>query len=127
MIVGVVGFYFLLSDINSIISNTIKKEIQFSAKLSMLEKVNENYQLTEETYKEAKQSLFELSENDKFNLDSFYDQFPLVLKEKLKYRVYSNMLEQFSIFHKLKPEQINTIGDSLQNETFEKGKIWLTK
>ena len=121
MIIGVVGFYFLLSDINSIISNTIHKEIQFSARLAMLERVNNSYKLTEKTYKEAKQSLFEVEKRVKFDLEVFYNQFPVILKEKLKYHVYSSMLNRFPIFHKLKPEQINHIGDSLQSETFEKG------
>lgn len=120
MCVGVVGFYFLLSDINSIISSTVGKEMQFSTKLDMLEKVNTSYQLTQATYREARQSLYRLSDRDEFDLKTFYSHFPFHLREDLKYHVYSRMLSQFPLFHKLDADQINRISDALQIETFEK-------
>lgn len=119
MFVGVVGFYFLLSDINSIISSTVLKEMQFSTKLDMLETVNKNYQLHRATYREARESLYRLSEQDEFDLKTFYSHFPFHLKEDLKFHVYSQMLSQFPLFHKLDADQINRICDSLQLETFE--------
>ena len=124
MVIGVVGFYFLLSDINSIISNTVKKEILFSSKLAMLEKVHISYNLADKTYKEAKLSLYKQVDKENFDLDGFYSQFPIFIREELKFHVYSIMLKPFLIFQKLKMDQINRIGDSLQIETFDKSN-WL--
>jgi hypothetical protein len=123
MFVGVVGFYFLLSDINAIISEAVNKEMQFSSKLSMLEKVNESYKLSQETYKEAKISLYQLADSSCVDLPFFYRQFPLKIREELKYAVYNDMLVQFPLFHKLKMEQINRIGDALKFQVFEKSNL----
>jgi len=123
MVVGVVGFYFLLSDINAVISEALNKEARFSAKLSMLEKVNIRYKLSPDTYKEARASLFRLADRTKLDLLFFYGCFPTHIREELKHAQYSAELAQFPLFRKLKPEQLNRIGDALQLEVFEESRL----
>ena len=123
MLIGVVDFYFVLSNINSIISSTIKKDIEFAAKQTMLEKIQKKYMMDPKIYKNAKISLYEEEyRRDTFDLSPFFEKFPKSLREDLKFHVYSKLLFNFPFFRNLESEIINTIGDYLKESTFNKSK-----
>jgi hypothetical protein len=120
MMFGVMGFYFVLSDINAVVSDTVRKDIEFSARLSMLEKIQVKYKLKDEVYKEAKMSLFE----DEFrvvNLDLglFFSKLPSFLREDLKFKVNSLKLKPFPIFKNVERSILNSLGNCLTETTFE--------
>jgi hypothetical protein len=120
MMFGVMGFYFVLSDINAVVSDTVRKDIEFSARLSMLEKVQKKYDLTYDVYKEAKMSLYE----DEFktptlDLKSFYSKFPTFLRVDLKFRVNSIKLKNFPIFKNLDRSIVNILGQCLVETVIE--------
>lgn len=124
MLILVVDFYFVLSNINSIISSTIKKDIEFAAKLSMLEKIEKKYALLPQTYKVAKMSLYEEEyRRDSFDLIPFFGKFPKSLRTDLKYHVYSKLLSSFPFFQNLESEIINSIGDCLKECTFDRSSL----
>lgn len=128
MTVGVMGFYFVLSDINAVVSNAIRKDIEFSARLSMLEKIQIKYQLQPQIYKNAKMSLYE----DEFRVDTldfdfFYSKFPISLREDLKFHVNSQKLSQFCIFKDLDRKIMNRLSECLQEMEFEPSKPDQTK
>jgi hypothetical protein len=123
MISGVMGFYFVLSDINAVVSNAIRKDIEFSAKLSMLEKIQAKYTLTQGVYKDAKISLYE----DEFkvivlDLEPFFKKFPSSIREDLKYNVNSKKLKMFPLFWDLDRSIMNTLGDCLTETVIEPSK-----
>ena len=122
MIIGVFGFFILLSDIHSIVSNKVKKKIHISSKLCILKKLNSTIHLTEGTYKKAKSSLYNRTEAKKFDLQIFYSHFPVRIQKDLKFHVHSLLFRQFQLFNNLSKEQINRIGDSLNYETFKKSE-----
>jgi hypothetical protein len=109
---GVMGFYFVLSDINAVVSNAIRKDIEFSQRLSMLEKIQTKYQLTEEVYKDAKISLYEDEFRvQKLDLQPFFLRFPSSIREDLKFHVNSDKLKMFPIFSDLDRSDMNNLSD----------------
>lgn len=128
MTVGVMGFYFVLSDINAVVSNAIRKDIEFSARLSMLEKIQIKYQLKQDIYKNAKMCLYE----DEFktvelDYDFFYSKFPISLREDLKFHVNSQKLANFALFKDLDRKVMNRLCDCLKEIEFEPSKPHQTK
>jgi hypothetical protein len=123
MLIGVVDFYFVLSNINSIISSTLKMDIEFASKLSMLEKIQKKYTLLPKTYKNAKVCLYEEEyRRDSFDLIPFFEKFPKSLRGDLKFHVYSKLLHNFPFFENLASEIINSIGDCLKESSFKKSR-----
>lgn len=109
------GFYFVLSNINAVVSSTIRKDVEFAARLSMLEKVKKKYGLVEKTYKGAKVSLYESERTDlDFDLQPFFRRFPSSLREDLKFHLNVRKLGSFDIFRNLERSVINTLGDCLK-------------
>ena len=128
MIIGVMGFYFVLSNINSVVSSTVRMDIEFAARLSMLEKIKKKYQLSLPVYKETKRSLFEDEfKSMDFNLNNFFKKFPISLREDLKYHLNVKKLAQFNLFYGLDRSTLNTLGDSLKLLRFEPSKSFNTK
>ena len=124
MMIGVMGFYFVLSDINAVVSDTVRKDIEFSARLSMLEKIQNKYKLTDDVYKQAKMSLYE----DEFrivNLDLkvFLPRLPSFLREDLKFQVNSVKLKEFVIFKNLDRPVLNQLGKCMVETTFEASRL----
>ena len=120
------GFYFVLSDINAVVSDTVRKDIEFSARLSMLEKIQKKYLLTPQVYKMAKMSLFEDGfKTVNLNLKMFYTRYPSFLREDLKFRVNSIKLKQFTMFKNLDRSIVNSIGESMVETTFEPSTFYL--
>lgn len=120
------GFYFVLSNINAVVSNAIQKDIVFSSKLSMLEKIQTKYILTEGVYKDAKISLYE----DEFkvqplDLDSFFCKFPSSIREDLKYNVNFKKLSMFPLLQDLDRSIMNTLGDCLTESMVGPSKTFL--
>ena len=127
MLAGVMGFYFVLSNINAVVSSTVRKDIEFAARLSMLEKIKKKYHVSEPLYKEAKISLYE----DEFkvmdlNLQPFFSKFPISLREDLKYHLNVKKLNSFRVFRSLDRSILNSIGEKLKEISYEPSKICLT-
>jgi hypothetical protein len=123
MLTGVMGFYFVLSNINAVVSSTVRKDIEFAARLSMLEQIKKKYVLNEKVYKEAKISLYE----DEFkpiqvNLTPFFSKFPISLRENLKYHMNIKKLRFFKMFEGLDRKVINSLGKHIKTIKFQASK-----
>jgi hypothetical protein len=124
MIIGVTSFYFVISDINTIISNSVEKGMKFSFCMAKLEKIQKKYLLSNSVYKKARMSIF----NSKPSTDAswkkwFLDQFPMYLQNELKYHIYSKMFSCFEWTSKLTSKTLNLLGDSIREVEFEESKI----
>lgn len=122
IIMGVIGFYFVLSDINSVISTALKEDMNFSSRVTMLEKIQEKYQMNNKVYFKAKRTLFQ-EENQKGDIElrPFFQQFPRSLRQDLKYSVYSKNFELFAFTKYTEPLILNEIGDCMKRQTFRAG------
>ena len=123
MTVGVMGFYFVLSDIHAVVSNAIRKDIEFSSRLSMLEKIQIKYKLNPGVYKKAKMSLY----MDEFKVatldyDFLFSKFPTSLRQDLKFHVNSQKLRPFPLFKNLERKSMNILADALMEMEFDASK-----
>lgn len=114
MIMGVIGFYFVLSDINSIISSTLQSEYNFSSRVTMLEKIQEKYKMDYKVYIQAKRTLFEEERETRvFNIQPFVERFPKFLQLELKYSIYSRDFKNFGVFNYVDPLILAYLGDAV--------------
>lgn len=121
MIIGVIGFYFVVSNINSIISNTIKINMNFTAKISLLDKLQAKYKLNQRFYRMIRKSL--IKEDYKRDVESFkpmFRKFPKYLRRELKYQMYLKVFGNFKILLKLDKNVLNKIGDCSAKLHFQK-------
>lgn len=116
IIIGVIAFYFVLSDINSIISSGIRYDVQFSMRITMLEKIQEKYHMQKSIYLEARRALFnEELHQDKLDLQPFFSHFPRSLRKTLKYSAYSRNFRKCYFSRYVDPLIINCIGDAAKS------------
>lgn len=112
MIIGVIGFYFVVSNINSIISNTIKINMSFTSKISLLNKLKNKYNLDIRFYKMIRSSLIkEDYKRDVENFKPMFQKFPEYLRKELKYQMYLKVFGNFKVLLKLDKNVLNKIGD----------------
>ena len=115
IIIGVIGFYFVVSNINSIISNSIKKNKNFSICMTKLEKLKKKYNIDEKIYKLAKRALIkEDFKKEVFDFVPMMISFPKSLKKKLKYDMYINMFGGFRFLKDLPMETVISIGNKMK-------------
>lgn len=115
MFCGVMGFYFVLSNINAVLSSAIREDVQFAARLSMLERLHKKYTLDAPTYKRAKMSLYEQETNSaRVNLEPFLSNFPSLLRGHLKFHWNAHKLSQFGLFSGLGRALVKTLGNTFQ-------------
>ena len=123
MISGVMGFYFVLSNINTVVSSTVRKDIEFAARLSMLEKIKKKYSISAKLYKEAKVSLYEDEYKPiEVNLKPFFIKFHITLRENLKYFMNLKKLNSFRMFDNLDRSIVNSLGKCIKSVKYEPSK-----
>lgn len=116
MVLGVVSFTFVVSNINSIISQN-KKQIRMKAKnLICLAKIKEDLKLSDELInmatKEISQSTHEIS------AESFKEmiiKFPREQQKKLFYCMYREKLHSINMFRVLSPDVIILLGQVISS------------
>jgi hypothetical protein len=119
MIIGVIGFYFVVSNINSIISNSIKNNMNFTAKITQLDKIRTRYKLNPNFFKMVRQSLIKKDYiQDIDNFKPMFNKFPNYLREELKYKMYLKMFGNFRILLRLEKHVLNKIGDCVKKVHF---------
>lgn len=113
MVVGVIAFYFVLSDINSIISSGIKYDMDFSLRVTMLEKIQEKYRMRTCVYRQAKKTIFSEEEQQQtLDLPPFFRQFPRSLRQSLKFSAYSRDFAKSYFGKYVDPLIVNCLGDA---------------
>ena len=123
IIIGVIGFYFVVSNINSIISNSIKKNKNFTICMTKLEKLKKKYDIDEKIYKLAKRALIkEDFKKEVFDFIPMMVSFPKSLKKKLKYDMYINMFGGFRFLKDLPMETVISIGNKMKEVVYQKSK-----
>lgn len=124
MIIGVIAFYFVVGDINTIISNSVVKGIQVSACMTKLEKIKKKYPISEKMYNDAKIALFNKSSKGLNNVKTFLEHFPRSYQNKLKFHMYSKMFEHFKWLHNLSPNFLSRLGDDTREINLEEGMYY---
>jgi CRP-like cAMP-binding protein len=114
MLLGVVSFTFVVSNINSIISQNKKKVKEQAKNLIFLEKMQKKYNLSNELIRMANREVS--ISNRKFNMDNFQGMikyFPPNLRNELYLSIFKRKLKHINIFTKLPDEVIITLGQAL--------------
>jgi hypothetical protein len=115
MIIGVIGFYFIISAINSYISESIKNKSDLSLNISKLYELKKEYQLSENSFQIVQNSLFQNDVvKDKWNFTEMLNQFPKSLKEELKYKMHMSLLDNFEFIKDLKWKLVIELGESFK-------------
>ena len=124
MIIGVIGFYFVVSNINSIISSSIRINMAFTAKITQLSKLNKKYKLDPELFKMVRSSLInEDYKRDISNFKPMFKKFPKYLRKELKYEMYKKVFGNFRILLGLQKKVLNSIGDHVTPLNFQESNI----
>jgi hypothetical protein len=123
MIIGVTAFYFVISDINTIISNSVEKRMKFSNCMTKLAKIQEKYTLSSTVLQKARKSIIDSKPCSKMSWQKwFLDQFPMSLQNDLKYHIYSKMFSYFEWSNRLSIKTLNLLGDSVREVEFDESK-----
>ena len=123
MIIGVVSFYFVVSDINTIISNSVAKGIKVSSCMVKLEKIKELYPVSQKVYSQAKKSLFGKQPLDLArDRRRFLDHFPKSFQNDLKFHIYSKQFKDFPWVPQLGLSVLGMLGDAVREVDFEESK-----
>lgn len=123
MIIGVIGFYYVVSNINSIISSSIRINMAFSSKIMLLDKLNKKYKLDPVFFKMVRRSLIQEDyKRDISNFKPMFQKFPKYLRRDLKYEMYKKVFGKFKILLGLGKKVLNTIGDHVKNLHFQESK-----
>lgn len=123
MIIGVIGFYFVVSNINSIISNSIKMNMKFTSKITLLTQLRDKYKLKPRFFKMVRESLIkEDYKEDIQNFQSMFLKFPKYLRRELKYKMYLKVFGNFSLLRRLEKNILNAIGDKVKQVHFHESR-----
>lgn len=122
MIIGVIGFYFVISNINSITSNSINQQRLISLQKSFLYKIHEEKKLKPQIFKIINKQIENAHDFKKRRtVTEFLNIFPKVLKRELKYTFYKNYLfGNFQFLKNFEKKIINSIGDHMIQVNFTK-------
>lgn len=119
MLLGVVSFTFVVSNINSIISQNKKKVKMNSKNLIHLEKIQKKYHISEELVSMAKKEINGTTYAQ--NQESFMEmiaKFPKGLQNDLHVNMYRKKLESINMFKNLPPEVTIMLGHALTSIIF---------
>lgn len=124
MIIGVIGFYFVVSAITSYISDSINKTSNFAIRIENLRKLRKKYRLSDDLYRIGMASLIKNDiSKDRSNFTEMLGKFPKTLKRELKYQMYSSLLKNFPVFKNLRMKMLNTIGDHLKKVQIKESRV----
>lgn len=115
MVIGVVGFYFVVSDINTIITNSILKNSKLTKKYTLLLKIQEQYEIDKYYIEKAQKALLKKKEIEKDFLEwkDFINYFPEIYSKYLKYEIYISKFKNFKNISKMKKRELNILGDKI--------------
>jgi hypothetical protein len=123
MIIGVIGFYFIISALNAYISDSMNKRAELSMKIYNLKELKQKYRLSDDTYQIGINSLAQNDiAKDKSNFTMMLEKFPKSLKRELKYQMYLSILKNFEFIKTLKMKLVIAIGESLQKVRIKESK-----
>lgn len=115
MILGVISFTFVVSNINSIISQNRKKFVQQEKNLIFLDKMKSKYNLSNELITMARKEVKSRSKFQKIeSISDFLRIYPKNLKNELQLCMYRNNLSEINFFSGLPDEIIISIGQALK-------------
>lgn len=124
MIVGVIFFTFVVSNINSIISQNNKKHIYQEKNLLYLDKANREYEFSESIMSLAKNSL---KKNNGIpvleKVEDLLRVFPKNLKKKLQLCIYRKKLRKIKFFMGLHSDILIALGQSLYTVIYSKSNL----
>ena len=121
MIFGVISFTFVVSNINSMLSQSNKSTLQRSKNFSFLEKMNLKYKLSPELIEMATKEINKHVQNHSDNFYEMINTFPVNLRNDLYYSMFKNNLNQINFFKDLPPDIIIVLGQALTPIIYTKG------
>ena len=123
MIFGVISFTFVVSNINSILSQTYRAERERSKNLIILESIKEKYDFSPELIEVVKMQINKpVPTISSDNFQPTIKIFPTGIKNELLYSMYKDSLNQITFFKDLPPEIINVLGQALTPIVYTAGK-----
>lgn len=128
MIIGVIFFTFVVSNINSIISQKNKKHIYQEKNLLCLNKANKEYEFSESIMNLAQNSL--KKNNGRPLLEKVEDLlivFPKNLKKQLQLCIYKTKLSKIKFFMGLHSDILIALGQSLYTVIYTKSNSFKVK
>ena len=125
MLIGVNLFYFLVSNITSIISTNITKQNLLKQKLRILFGLMIQYNLPIDLIKRAKHSIDE--QKNKVDLKKFSEQFGEKIKKDLDYYYFFPILKRFSCLKYLRKDILSNIGNKLRKASFNKSNSIISR
>ena len=124
MIVGVVFFTFVVSNINSIISQKNKKDLIQEKNMLYLERANREYKFSNSIMCMAmssvkkNQGIVQLE-----NIEDLLRVFPKNLKKQLQMSVYEKKVSKINFFNGLHPDILIALGQCLYKVMYTKRNI----
>ena len=124
MIMGVISFTFVVSNINSIISQQKKKQAHQQKNLMYLNRIHEKHGLSKELIKTTKNIIFKNIQVCRIeNVDDFFKVYPKSIKTELQLSMYKENMSQIEFFQDLPDEIMITIGRALKPISFTPSTI----
>ena len=97
--------------------------MNFTAKITLLDRLRNKYQFNPRFFKMVRHSL--IKEDYILDLDNFkpmFNKFPKYLRKELKYKMYLKMFGNFRILLQLEKNALNKIGDCVKKSHFHESK-----
>ena len=127
MISGVLIFYILIGNMNSMISVSIRKELAINKNITRLDKIGKLYSFEKNFLKSIHVEL--LADRRRLGKEDFFKvfrQLPSILRKELKFHMYINDIGYFPLFTQVNLDTICQLGDCLTKSRFLAGKFFLT-
>lgn len=122
--VGVVGFYFVIGAITSIISNSIAKHTAFNNHINSLRKLKKKHGISENLYCIALQSILRKDyKRKRENFADFIAKFPKTLKTELKHQMYRSIFRRIGLAAKLSAKNLIAVGDCIRQVRVRKSSL----
>lgn len=122
MIIGVISFTFVVSNINSILSQNNKKASEQSKNIIFLEKMKVKHGLSVELIEMAKNEIRNRNnQNKSLDFSEMINNYPANLKNELYFSMYSLKLKKIKFFKDLPPEVVAVLGQALTPIVYTKG------
>ena len=125
MLFGVISFTFVVSNINSILSEQYQKRNALEKNIMSLETLQKKYNFSEDLFHLSRKQIKMKMTSNTFidDMESFLKVFPKNLKNDLQISMYGERLGQIDIFHGLNEETIISIGRKLTKIIYLKGTL----
>lgn len=127
MLFGVISFTFVVSNINSILSEQYQKRSELEKNIIFLDKLQKKYTFSEELFNVSKKQIkMKMKSNTIIDdMEAFLKIFPKKLRNELEISMYGEDLNKIKIFKELTEETIISIGRKLHKIIYVKGSLSL--